>query len=195
MDYKAVKIVEPGGPDPAGAARAVTHSILAITRMDGLVIFLSEALPRRATSVASLRALVPDMGALTKMLEDPNTPQAERIVVNIDHDLLAIKDVWPGADVRTPHSRRPRQGDPPGDIERAGLFVAGRAAVETTFRRINRHKLIAESFVGTVKEFNETNHVASGMVNLQVMMRGKKGSGKKGSGKKGSGKKGSGKSG
>lgn len=189
VDYKVVRIAEPGGWGADGRARAAKYGVLAIARSDGLIIFLSKAQRGLATGAASLRAILPKLGILTDLLENPDTPPDERVVVCADRALQEIKKVWPGADVLVPHGGRRAAGAArAADIAKSMQSAESRSGIEMAFRGIDGCKLVGSTFVGTVDDFDETLHVVSGMVNMQVMMRAKE-SRKKGSGKKGSGRK------
>ncbi len=205
VDYKVVRIAEPGGRGADGRARAAKYGVLAIARSDGLIIFLSKAQRGLATGAASLRSILPKLGILTDSLENPDTPPDERVVVCVDRALQEIKKVWPGADVLVPHGGRRAAGAArAADITKGMQSAESRSGIEMAFRGIDGYRLVGGVFAGTADDFDETLQVVAGMVNMRVIARakearkkgsGKKGSGKKGSGKKGSGKKGSGKKG
>lgn len=183
IDCKAVSIAVPDGKGFAGEPLAADYIVLAISRSDGLLIHLSRPQPRPFTSQAALRAILPNIGALTRMLEDPDTPPARRIVVNADLGLREIKKIWLGADVRMPHGGRRRKGDAsPEDLARARQSAAKRSVLEQAFRRIDAYRLVGDTFTGTVDEFDDILNAVSGLVNLQVLSRGE-GQAKKGSGK------------
>ena len=175
IDCKAVRIRVPAGDGSGAKARAARYGVLAISRMDGVLISLTQARPGLDTGPSALRAALPSLGIMSKMLEDPDTPPGERIIVNADRGMRAIKKVWPGADVRIPRGGRPWAVDPASrSAKRDRRTISRRAAIERAFRGIDAYRLVGETFDGTVDEFDTNLNIVSGLVNLKAMMAGKK---------------------
>ena len=137
----------------------------------GLVILSGELEGGRGSEIEYLRRLLPDLGLLTESLTSPDTPAGERIRANIDGGPQGAQEVLKGADVRMPH-RKPIGGELTEEQKAYNSRLAAeRSPIENRFAEEKQHKILANTFRGSVEDLRETRTVVIGLVNLKLIAR------------------------
>ena len=180
MDWVHVEIEKPADKDSndeaySHKADATTCKFMAACIKAGLLVMSGPALGGRGSEIEYLRRWMPDMGHVTVSLTSPDTPEGERITVNLDGGPRGADKELLGANVKMPH-RKPPGGELTEEQNRYNSRLAGRRAIiENNFADIKAHRILNNVFRGSVDDLEETFALVTGLVNFKRIMRGARG--------------------
>ena len=180
MDWTNVKIEKPVDRDSNNEAYSVkagttTAKMMAVCGNDGVIRHRGPPLGGRDSEIEYLRQHPPNLGHVTASLTNPDTPPWERITVNFDGGPRGAHEVFKGADVRMPY-RKPPGGELTGEQKAYNSRLAGeRAIIENRFADIKSYRILGNVFRGSVHDLDDTFSVVTGLSNLKLMMRRRRG--------------------
>ena len=155
----------------SGKAQTTTAKAIFMCSQAGLLLAMGSIMPGRKHDINALRDTLPILGELTRSLEDPGTPQADRLKVNLDRGMQGAGEKWKGADVKIPIKRTKGQKElPPEALAYNYEIDSERAVVENMFRRIKVYPMVGGIFRGSVVDLERMVVFLTGVVNLERIM-------------------------
>ena len=155
----------------SGKAQTTTAKAIFMCCQAGLLLAMGKIMPGHKHDINALRDTLPFLGELTRSIEDPSTPQAERLKVNVDRGMQGADKEWQGANVKIPIKRAKGQKElPPEALAYNYEIDSERAIIENLFRRIKVYHLVGGIFRGSVADLQKMVVFLTGVVNLERIM-------------------------
>lgn len=107
-----------------------------------------------------------NLGHETVSPTSPDTPEGERITVNLDGGPQGAGGVQAGANVKMPHRKPPGGKLTEDQIKYNSRLAARRAIIENNFADIKARRTLANVFRGSVDDLGETFSMVTGLVNF-----------------------------
>ena len=180
LDWTNIEIEKPVDTDSnnesfSGKVYTTTCKVLFGCSGSGLLSLRGPMTGGRGGEITYLRENLPDVGPLTASMTSPETPDDERITVNLDGGPQGASKALKGAKVRMPH-RTPKKGELTREQKDYNSKLAGeRAIIENVISDIKNHRILRNVFRGSVPDLEETTTVVTGLVNLKLIMRQRRG--------------------
>ena len=175
-DVTEFKIEAPGDKKSndeafSGKAQTTTAKAVFLCCQAGLFLAMGDILPGRKHDINALRDTLPALGEITRSMEDPATPQSDRIKANVDRGMQGADKKWPGAKVMIPIKKAKGQKELPPEARAYNYEIdSERAIVENMFRRIKTYRLIGGIFRGSIPDLGRMVVFLTGVVNLERIM-------------------------
>ena len=159
--------------DYSGKKKAFTFNTNVLTDTRKRILWISGTTSGSTHDLTLLREDPPDLGILTRIMSDDDTPERDRPVLYVDKGYQGISGYYPGATVRQPARRRPNSDKQTGGLTEEELALnkeinGTRVVVEHAIGMIKRYRITTRPFWGTPEELNEELNIISGLVNLNL---------------------------
>ena len=155
----------------SGKAQTTTAKAIFMCSQAGLFLAMGDIMEGRKHDINALRDTLPFLGDLTRSMEDPGTPQSDRVKVNVDRGMQGADAKWPGANVKIPIRRAKGQKELPPEAREYNYEIdSERAIVENQFRRLKTYHLVGGIFRGSVHDLSRMVTFLTGVVNLERIM-------------------------
>ena len=155
-----------GGQPAPGNGPIKRFRVIFLCNAVGTLIGMSRMRPAKRGIGALLDAL-PNLGKITESLENPNTPDDERIIVVVDKELERLGEVWPGADIW--YTARSETREPVSNAHpRSKQFSPFRITVERSIADVMEYRMVGDTYVGSPKDLREAVNIVAGLVNLKI---------------------------
>ena len=159
--------------DYSGKKKAFTLNTNVITDTNKRILWIGKTAPGSTHDLTLLKEDPPDLGILTRIMSDGDTPERNRPVLYVDKGYQGISEHYPGADTRQPAKRRRNSDGPAGgltaeELARNKEINGVRVLVEHAIGMIKRYRITTRPYCGTPEELNEELNIISGLVNLNL---------------------------
>ena len=159
--------------DYSGKKKAFTFNTNVLTDTRKRILWISGTTSGSTHDLTLLREDPPDLGILTRIMSDDDTPERDRPVLYVDKGYQGISGYYPGATVRQPARRRRNSDKQTGGLTEGELALnkeinGTRVVVEHAIGMIKRYRITTRPFWGTPEELNEELNIISGLVNLNL---------------------------
>ena len=118
-----------------------------------------------------LREDDPDLGQITELAKAGDTPEDKRPKCLSDLGYKKIDGFYPGADHKQPHKKEKN-----GKLTKRQKQIIGRrrVKVEHVIGKLMRYRILGRPFDGTIKQFDLTMSILTGLANLKTLWNRKK---------------------
>ena len=153
----------------SGKKKRHTVKNTVITNIERLFLYLGPAQKGKMHDLSMLREEDPDLGLITDRAKSHTTPRDKRPVILSDLGYKKIQEHYPGATHKQPH-KKPHGGELTKRQKQDNRAISKkRIRVEHAIGKLKRYAVLATPFDGTVKRFDLTISVLSGLANLKTL--------------------------
>ena len=157
----------------SGKKKTATYNTMIMVNPRGQIMWVSPTVPGSMHDLTLLKNNLPDLGALTELMLDPDTPPEKRPIVVADKGFIGLEHALPGADVHTIPIKRNAGSDPETgklsqeDRDYNTEISRVRVVVEQAIGEIKRYGIMTKPYRDMPERFNEELKVITGLVNFK----------------------------
>ena len=156
----------------SGRNKTATYNTTVMVNHRGQIIWITPTVPGSTNDLTLLKNNLPDLGALTRLMLDPDTPPEKRPVVVADTGFTGLERILPGADVNIPIKRNAGSDPETGKLSQEDRdynaeIAKVRIAAEHTIGEIKRYGIMSKPYRDMPERFNEELNMITGLVNLK----------------------------
>ena len=121
-----------------------------------------------------LREDDPDLGQITELAKAEDTPEDKRPKCSSDLGYKKIEEFYPGAEHKQPHKKEQNGKLTKRKKQDNKSIGRRRVPVEHAIGKLKRYRILGRPFDGTIKQFDLTLSILTGLANLKTLWNRKK---------------------
>ena len=145
-----------------------------IINKNQVIVYVGPTHPGKIHDMKMLREDDPDLGQITELAKAEDTPEDKRPKCLSDLGYKKIDGFYPGADHKQPHKKE-KNGKLTKRQKQDNKSVGRRRVpVEHAIGKLKRYRILGRPFDGTIKQFDLTLSILTGLANLKTLWNRKK---------------------
>ena len=145
-----------------------------IINKNQVIVYVGPTHPGKIHDMKMLREDDPDLGQITELAKTEDTPADKRPKCLSDLGYKKIDGFYPGADHKQPHKKE-KNGKLTKRQKQDNKSVGRRRVpVEHAIGKLKRYRILGRPFDGTIKQFDLTLSILTGLANLKTLWNRKK---------------------
>ena len=145
-----------------------------IINKNQVIVYVGPTHPGKIHDMKMLREDDPDLGQITELAKAEDTPADKRPKCLSDLGYKKIDGFYPGADHKQPHKKE-KNGKLTKRQKQDNKSVGRRRVpVEHAIGKLKRYRILGRPFDGTIKQFDLTLSILTGLANLKTLWNHKK---------------------